>query len=236
MHKTRESIDAQQKATMRPIIFSTPMVQAILNGNKTMTRRIVKPQPAMDTEISYMPNEPIPWQGEWNPWKWDTEEGESVSKRCPYGNIGDRLWVRETVFPVVIEDYDGHGNEKHTFWYKADNIDEDLKNNYEDSRWIPSIYMPKVACRIFLEITKIKVQRVQDISEEDAIHEGVECMNGVFNGKPGFWYRNYHSKNEPPVRISTAIGSFQSLWEMINGEESWNTNPFVWAIEYRRIE
>lgn len=79
-----------------PVIFSTDMVQAILAGRKTMTRRVVKPQPDPEGEITFMQNAPLDWQGEWHPWKWDTEQGESISKDCPYGKVGDILFVRES--------------------------------------------------------------------------------------------------------------------------------------------
>lgn len=135
-----------------PILFSTPMVQAILAGRKTMTRRIIKPQPG--TDVSYMANEPLDWIGQWYPWKWDTEEGESISKHCPFGQIGDLLWVRE----AWANCYNLLTNPFETFFlYKAD-------GTANVHRWKPSIHMPKAAARIWLEVTNIRVERLQDIS------------------------------------------------------------------------
>ena len=91
-----------------PILFSTPMVQAILAGRKTMTRRIIKPQPG--TDVSYMANEPLDWVGQWYPWKWDTEEGETIQKNCPYGQPGDLLWVRETFRKYYHVDENGYNH------------------------------------------------------------------------------------------------------------------------------
>lgn len=192
----------------RPILFSTLMVQAILQGRKSQTRRIVKPQPD-ENGMSYMANAPLDWNyerdGEWKPWFFDTDEGERYAIHCPYGNPGDILWVRETF--SLSNDINGNFNH---FNYKADN---DPLNSIV--KWKPSLFMPRAACRLRLEIINIKVERLQDISEEDAKAEGVETL-GLY---PGYdiSYR----------------GKFEGLWNSINGNESWEMNPWVWVIEFK---
>jgi len=180
----------------RPILFSTPMVQAIVEGRKTMTRRKVKP-PFSD---------------------WVTDEnlltkwGEGINSQCRYGKVGDVLWVRETWQKV-------NGNE---YLFKANSLGDNLK-------WKPSIFMPKAACRIFLEITDIKVERLKDISEDDAIAEGIERIPGLpFVVR---WKDYTHDDNE----LLYARNSFKSLWVKINGAKSLSANPFVWVISFKKI-
>lgn len=201
---------------MKPILFSTQMVQSILEGRKTMTRRIIKPQPkliessgrwywekALDVNGSPLVDASRNW------WEY---YGTS-----PYGKVGEVLWVRETW--VHTGAY---------FIYKAGNkwSDEWLNDDYvptgEKIKWKPSIFMPKEACRIFLEITDIRVERLQEISEEDAIKEGISKCRPT-NSKKGM----YHT---------APIGLFKELWQSINGKESWDSNPFVWVIEFKRID
>jgi hypothetical protein len=191
-----------------PILFSTPMVQAILEGRKTQTRRIIKPQPA--DEPTFMPNAPLDWHDEWKPWKWETHEGESISKHCRYGELGDLLWVRESWFwegDTSYKDIQPIG----TFWYKAD----DKGDGFSPARWKPSIHMPKEAARIWLKITNVKAQLLQNITEEDAKAEGVETL-GLY---PGY--------------DISARGKFNGLWSLINGNESWDLNPWVWVVSFK---
>lgn len=182
----------------RPILFQTEMVKAILEGRKTMTRRIIKPQPNDN---------------------WETEEGESILKYCPYGEIGDVLWVRET---FSINNLFANGIK---YTYKAD-----LSEDVNLLKWKPSIFMPKEACRIWLQIADIKTERLQDISEEDAIKEGVEKL--IKFGQPA-GYKDY--LNVPEIGFTTAKESFRTLWISINGEESWNQNPWVWCVSFKRL-
>ena len=134
----------------RPIIFSTPMVKAILDGRKTQTRRVIKDQPPLSMRDMFKPK----------------------NLKCPYGQVGDRLWVRETFKP-----YNCMGG----FAYKADG---DLSTGFP---WKPSIHMPRGASRITLEITESRAERLQDISEEDAKAEGVKCCpNAVSDYKHHF--------------------------------------------------
>ena len=172
----------------RPILFSTPMVQAILEGRKTMTRRIIK-----DEQINVCLQAGF---------------AKSAWTLCPYGQPGDVLWVREKFKRMV----DCKTGLFHSWDYYAD-MPEAFHKQYPN-KWKPSIHMPKVACRLFLKIKSIRVERLQDISGTDAVAEG--CSGLPDNG--------------------IAQSNFQKLWLMINGDESWFANPWVWVIELERIE
>lgn len=199
----------------RPILFSTPMVQAILDGRKTQTRRIVKPQPIIDNDSGYVFSGDHKHQfkndSTHTPWE------QRFIEVCPYGSVGDVLWVRET--------WNQDGNE---FFYKAD-CDINVVG------WKPSIHMPKKACRIFLEITKIRLERLHHIRENDSISEGVRCTGfepTVGHGGTSL-YLDYLNQKQA---FWSARESFTSLWKSINGEESWESNPWVWVIEFKRIK
>ena len=215
----------------RPIIFSGAMVKAILDGRKTQTRRVVKPQP----------QKPIVSESDGFPETWYEhgvliEEPSNVWK-CPYGMIGDKLWVRET------------------FWHQRASFDEVCGIKYKDEdeftvyradydggpgdnfSWKPSIFMPKILSRITLEITDVRVQRLQEISEQDAIAEGVEKLGEFPDITP---WRNYGLKAGQPhcLNFSIARRSFQTLWDSINAKRGygWDSNPWVWAIMFRQLE
>jgi hypothetical protein len=133
--------------------------------------------------------------------------------KCPYGKIGDVLWVRETWFKM-----DGQ------FIYKAD-------VKYPKSlKWKPSIFMPREACRLRLEITDIRVERLHDISEEEAIKEGIQYI-GNYPEHGVDIYKHYWAHNI--VGVQNPIESFKSLWQSIN--DNWDKNPFVWVIEFKKI-
>ena len=200
----------------RPILFSGPMVRSILEGRKTQTRRIVKLKRHDGFEVG--PN----YEGE----HWPVRGGDRMP--CPYGKPGDRLWVREKSRVASVTT----GNRA---WYSLDYADgggsgvipgeipgkwfPEMSHNIDGSiRWKPSIHMPRWASRITLEITGVRVERLQDISEADAIAEGVECCSGWI-GHAG-----------EPRRI------FCDLWKSINGAESWAANSWVWVVEFRRCE
>lgn len=186
-----------------PILFSTPMVQALLAGRKSQTRRIVKPQPLYKTYSKYvMPDDA--------PKKW--HDCEDVTTICPHGEVGGILYVRETW--RWAEGFSGSG----WYEYKASNTDPLCT-------WRPSIHMPKSAARIWLEITDIRVERLQEISEGDAVAEGIEDLT---EGKR-LSFKDY-LKGVHPL---TAKASFKSLWESINGPESWEANPFCWVIKFK---
>ena len=186
----------------KPILFSTEMVRAILDGRKTQTRRTIK--------------EYIPAKIEWitphdldnNKFGFYTENEDSIV--CKYGKIGDRLWVKET-YAVYGE------NSIIPYEYKA-NFKETIDKFW---KWKPSIFMPRKASRITLEIINIRVERLNDISEQDAIAEGVTINNLKFIGL-----------DESKInRIA-----YKLLWESINGQGSWEQNPWVWVIEFKRVE
>jgi len=213
----------------RPILFSAPMVRAILAGSKTQTRRIVKMPASWDCFVC------ADWGNGWWPYKSDDGENPSfdnneVPLNCPYGIVGDHLWVRET----WSSDFSGHYPFDRV-WYAAD---DDRKHDIERRdgvrgiyspesakhipfKWHPSIHMPRAASRIDLEVAGVRVERLQDISEEDAQAEG--CLplfidgQGVLGAQPFYRY------------------GFEKLWQSINGAESWDANPWVWVVEFRRV-
>lgn len=188
----------------RPIIFSGPMVKAILEGRKTMTRRPCKGQ----RELSNIHDFRL--------------DG------CPYGITGNRLWVRETWCcdnPASAQDAMSPG---YGIFYKATEVSPDIY------KWKPSIFMPRWASRITLEIMGVKIERVQDISGEDAIKEGIGAGFQMNAGWPDY----QHIKNGVcELTQDTVRMSFASLWDSIyKPPYSWTDNPWVWAIEFRRIE
>lgn len=168
----------------RPILFSAPMVRAILDGRKTQTRRVVKLRNGQ-----YMPPSE---KADINGWR-------QMLRNCPYGQPGDRLWVRETHF-------DAKRLNEGRILYRAD-------GDVSRFGWTPSIHMPRSASRITLEVTGVRVERLQDISEADAVAEGVVWEQG-----------------------QTAINVFETLWESINGAGSWDANPWVWVVEFKRAK
>lgn len=196
----------------RPILFSGPMVRAILDGKKTQTRRIVKGKGTWSVEDA----DPcrLKWPG------FENEDGDWCDMPCPYGSVGDRLWVRETLRQKPNSDYSNSPHTSRTDWvYAAD--DKPIKANWvEMAGWSvhrskPSIHMPRWASRITLEITGVRVERLNEISEEDARAEGVQ---------KGMACDDY-----------THVGHFRSLWESINGKDSWSANPWVWVIEFQKV-
>jgi hypothetical protein len=253
--KRFKRIDMKQ----HPILFSTPMVKAILEGRKTQTRRIIKPQPDdsglwNDTEFPRSLQSPL------KGWNGSTDDGNSREWKCPYGKVGDVLWVRETWAKACLSE-DGASPIEGTdwkYWYKADNDWQNKEWHHPDKdgpqdspKWKPSIHMPKSACRIFLETTDIRAERLQDISEEDAIAEGVR---DEIDGS-GVWPRDYSlcpmcggtglhfglGENLGVTEVScetctTYKKRFKILWQSINGEESWNSNPWVWVISFKQID
>jgi hypothetical protein len=194
----------------RPILFQGAMVRAILAGTKAQTRRLVK-YPAAEGERGW---HPIPTGFQYLP-------GGSARPVCPYGRPGDRLWVRETWAyhlhaQASMRDDDGP-------WVYAADGQPALQMRLCD-RWRPSIHMPRCACRLVLEITDVRVERLRDISEADAMAEGiVQLPDQGFGLRSG---EHYHATDPRQ--------SYLSLWESINGEGSVEANPWVWAVSFRR--
>jgi hypothetical protein len=213
----------------RPILFSTEMVKAILGGRKTMTRRVVKLHKPFDKSWKSIYQD---GGGNWIAWDYDEPGLADFTRRaypngegflCPYGQVGDWLWVRETfcykidpVTAIVSED---------EYWYRATNpevlkVADDgsfafRKDGWSASPWLPSIHMPRRASRITLEITNIRVERLQNISGDDALKEGLP-------GKGKF----------------TARLQFVSLWTEINAKRgySWGSNPWVWVVSFKVVK
>lgn len=205
----------------RPILFSAPMVRAILDGRKTVTRRPVKGLStsfAVTTAADESPLNGVCWK-----------VGGPII-RCPYGKPGDRLYVRETCF---INDYREAGvpvDERASceIHYRADG-NPDFEGEEELIRWRPSIHMPRWACRILLEITDVRVERLQDISEEQALEEGVRLYTD--HAELGDWYHVDGIK----TYSASPRKSFELLWSSINGADSWKANPWVWIVEFKRV-
>lgn len=187
----------------RPILFSAPMVQALMEGRKTQTRRIIKPQPTIEN----------------NTFQWIDLRGNNsfacfyggisevkqipsgMNRRCPYGEAGDLLWVRESCSKVKVTD-----QAEWKVYYRADNEVDGIK-------WRPSIHMPRWASRLTLEIIGVRVERLQDISAVDAAAEGCQEEDGE--------------------DVSWSIYNFHTLWASINGEDSWTANPWVWVLDFK---
>lgn len=226
----------------RPIIFSAPMVRAILDGRKTQTRRIVKPQPqyiqgtvAPQQKRGEHQKHPAPYFDAYNHgpfWCWWDEYDRQGNDwiKCPYGKPGDRLWVRETWKPTGLFAFSKPKETKGCgkFSYKSD---PDQRKRDELIRWRPSIHMPRWASRITLEITDVRCQRLQDISEEDACAEGIQYDFNVDPIGPCRW-----RVPDTSMGVDSASGAFSKLWENINGPDAWDANPWVWALTFKRIE
>ncbi|BEG78426.1 ASCH domain-containing protein [Achromobacter xylosoxidans] len=206
----------------RPVLFNGAMVRAILAGNKTQTRRVVKPWvprlgiDAVPADVSYLP------------------DFTCYRATCPYGQPGDRLWVRESTHrrPMLnlltgeplADEYDGGA-------YTADGADVLTPKGFDLAWWYsrkscPSIHMPRFACRLLLEVTGVRVERLQDISEADAQGEG--CAPAWLDADDN---QTVHAHRQPTYRQG-----FARLWREINGPSSWDANPWVWVVEFCRAD
>ncbi|OZJ15463.1 morphogenetic protein [Klebsiella pneumoniae] len=210
------------KITECGMIFNAEMVRALLSGRKTQTRRIIKPQPEATLSGSL--------SGKWLSRPLNgllLPKIEDIAIHCPFGVVGDRIWVRET-FQGPLFDYDLMDSyckdptpfEKPEFCvYKADGVPAPEFYDADDELhccWRPSIHMPRWACRILLEITNMRVERLKSISDGDAIREGCSTAD-MMSG-------------------DCVADVFARLWVSIYGSDSWNANPWVWVIEFKRVE
>lgn len=236
--------------TERGMIFNGEMVRAILDGRKTQTRREVK----LNLDIASLATT-YDWATSLaaNHYQGLTEEqiqqkaeslrgvihpvilgnGQMVSIICPHGKPGDRIWVRETFCPVDDTQY---GGEKWVDYRATPKFEashpagwDSAPNDAEALKWRPSIHMPRWASSILLEITDVRVERLNTISEKDATAEGVPPAGSFLPDYPGIF-------QTPKGDYATAKVAFQRLWESIYGEESWKANSWVWVIEFKRVD
>lgn len=242
-----------------PIFFKGSMVRAILAGRKTQTRRIIKPQPEpVDTEASL---EECREEG-WRPWWWSCSAVRSMvlvdeppmKSLSPYGSVGDKLWVRENWAPV--SDYTGTDPGSAAlgcgYFYQADYPSKVDSLHDELSRWRPSIFMPRAACRVRLEVSGVRVERIQDISVDDIEAEGLyrvcdstddeEDARGNRAGFADLW--DSTNGRPKPVYRNKVIDHYVSYpWEGVrevreHRGRSWYVvpNPWVWCISFRRCD
>ena len=217
----------------RPLLYTAPMVRATLNNTKTQTRRLR----GLD-RINASPNDwshPGSIGDDHNLYaRFINKDGDVVDVKCPYGKPGDQLWVRETWqyadwtedgYPFIKYEADGSlvlheripedwDDRLERIWVKlSEEENYNIDKRAADRKWRPSIHHPRWASRIQLEITNIRVERLQECSVSDALAEGIK----------------HNSMNYPPVE-------YRWLWESINGPGSWDANPWVWVVEFRRIK
>lgn len=254
-----------QKIRERPILFSAPMVRAILEGRKTQTRRMVKNEFGVCAECFASPITAVPHnEGDGGMGIFGDDPYLRVAAcshagdlaggrtRCPYGVPGERLWVKET-FAAEREEQAGTGAVRWTYvdgWekkigalYRADGIREYV------GRWRPSIHMPRCLSRIDLEVTGVRIEKLHAITEADATAEG--CTASVWEtwtaydpdteGYPSFFIEPTAEDGIDPATVKhhrserTALFAFERLWRDINGGASWDANPWVWVVEFKRV-
>lgn len=213
----------------RPILFSAPMVRAILEGRKTVTRRAVNPQPMLTDGSGFS------WKGHlFGSGSDDRETSRNFSRHCcPYGKPGDRLWVRET-----------HADIGCRLTFRADTDDG---AHCQVKKWTPAIHMFRRHSRILLEIVEVRVERLQDINDEQAQAEGIIPVPKTTEDSHQFW-RNYHLSGDGTFCVRTPKESFKSLWCHVAGgsfpkgeaaykasPHSWDANPWVWVVEFKQV-
>lgn len=195
------------------MIFNAEMVRAILDGRKTQTRRPIKWKQTRFTEIGERED-----GSKW-PWSEDAEHACDFWHPCPFGAVGDRIWVREA-FRVHSRATDVatlvyKASERNSWTEQTRRVPVAVCNKpATPEKWTPSLHMPRWASRILLEITGVRVERLRSMSQDDARAEGVIAASG-------------------PMEAGLA---FRELWDSIYGEESWKANPWVWVIEFKRVE
>lgn len=214
----------------RPMLYSGPMVRAILDGLKTQTRRFALKTINTPVEV-WRTDGHGTWYGV-NNVAASGGLGEPATPfiECPYGEPGDRLWVKETHAFYSLQYHElgkWHPTDRDVCCHYREGCPMELSDCIE--KWRPSIFMPRWASRLTLEITDIRIERLNAISEDDAIAEGIDVFEDgagftvpLKNGKLGPWHRN-------------PADAYRSLWEVINGAGSWAANPYVWVIQFKRV-
>jgi len=205
----------------RPILFSGPMVRALLDGNKTQTRRALR---------GFCPPNRPEYDSETGRLEWFNGDEVVVGMRCPYGQPGDRLWVREAWRTSKVADELKPsplvGGSCSPIWYEAQNEVPFHPSDFGKLR--PSMFMPRWGSRIMLEITGVRVERLQDISDDDCLAEGIAQV--VRERLPSIQQcGEYDAIDVDPV------AEYRALWETINGSGAWDVNPWVWVVEFRRL-
>lgn len=214
----------------RPILMSAPMIRALLDGRKTQTRRVVKPQPlfsscqqSFSTGLAAIA---------------DAAFKKFVPDGCPYGQPGDLLWVRESLYRLGRwQQHEDETGERESRWraaegicYHADQTELPERNGFS-WRSFPSIHMPRRASRLTLELTEVRVERLQDISDADAIAEGIEPVFTRAGQKCG--WLDYQHEGDGMGYCTNPRESYASLWESINARGSWELDPWVWCLSFR---
>ena len=209
-----QSRTSVQSIVHRPILFSGPMVQAILAGRKTQTRREVKAI-NHDSFDAFTAADPSGF------WGFNANNDPVLCVHSPYGEVGDRLWVRETQYVESAGNQDGTGR---FVLYRATDVDAPV------SKWTPSIHMPRWASRITLEIVGLRIERLNAISESDAKAEGTDNRSDLAWGHGG--------QGDDMARWAVDHGhryAFCHLWDSINGDGAWSLNPWVWVVEFKVV-
>lgn len=217
---------ATEKVKERPIIFTGESVPAILEGRKTMTRRIVKPQPG---EGSYLAH----YSAASPHWTW-AKGYRTYRRRCPYGMVGDHLWIKEAWLYVgpgsgsELEDQwelmsDPENQTVRNVWYRA------THENPITLKWESPLFMPRWASRVLLEVVNVKAERVQGISRKDADAEGLCSWSNEATGQ------RYYGIKHADVWETDPRQAFARLWDSIHGKGAWERNDWVWAIEFKKV-
>lgn len=249
------------KPNFKPILFSTPMVQSILAGRKTQTRRIIKSN--HESGLFQVCFDNIGNITSIDSLDWDEATLNTSNDILPKYLPDDILWVRETwqhfdvkeewseslenyeffvgytykasndLRPIGVSVEEHHGNWVKTIDEKFWIIEDTIETESDEGRdvWYPSIHMPKAAARIFLKVTDVRCERLNDISEEDAIAEGI--LKIADYGTTGFLH---YGRPDEALSDIDAVFSYETLWEKINGKNSWSLNPWVWVYTFEKIE
>ncbi|MGO3395602.1 MAG: hypothetical protein ACTINL_03790 [Serratia proteamaculans] len=227
----------------RPVIFNGEMVRAILGGRKTQTRRVMKAQPEYP-ELGLRHIVDSTNSDDIGKYFWSQSDACGINKPrskafpCPFGQVGDRLWVRETFMDLTGTGIEATTGKFEGFAYRADtpvgSYGDEVRKEY-GLKWTPSLHMPRKACRILLEITAVRVERLNSIGEDDALAEGVRRTDNNFGNGPAYCDYLLPNLNDFAEWYNRASDSFISLWQSIYGPESWQHSPWVWVIEFKRV-